>query len=116
MHEQTAQDMLQAGTGFMQSLSEAINKLQASSYKENLVPKYDHFECRCGEIQIYPQDFVVDKVVRFENTSDPDDQSVLFAISSPKKGIKGLYVDSYGSHHDDLSALMLKHLTDHQDS
>lgn len=112
MHEQAAEDMLQAGTGFMQSLSEAITKLQASSYKENLVPHYDHFECRNGDIQLYPQDFVVDKMLRFENTSDPDDQSVLFAISSPTKAIKGLYVDSYGSHHDDLSAAMLHNLSE----
>lgn len=114
MHEQKAQDILQAGTGFMLSLTEAINKLQASSYKENLVPKYDHFECRMGAIQLYPQDFVVDKVVRFENTSDPDDQAVLFAISSPSKNIKGLYVDSYGSQHDELNRSMLRNLTDHK--
>lgn len=110
MKEKIANDILKAGTGFMQNLTEAIRKLEEAHYKENLVACYDHFECQVGKVKIFPEDFVIDKVMRFENTSDPDDQSVLYAITAPQKDIKGIYIESYGTYHESFSEPMLKHL------
>jgi hypothetical protein len=101
---------LQAGTGAILTLSQVIRKLQEKGYPENLIPNYDHLACRSNEIELYPGDIVVDEMVRFENTSDPDDQSILYAISSPTKNIKGLYVDSYGLYHDELSIALIQKL------
>lgn len=112
MKEQKANDILKAGTGFMQTLTEAIRKMEEFDYKENLVACYDHFECRNSSLKIYPDDFIIDRAMRFDNSSDPDDQSVLYAISSPSMGLKGLYVDSYGTYHESLSKDMLQSLTD----
>ncbi len=36
-------------------------------------------------------------VVRFEGTSDPSDESVIFALCSPE-GERGLFVATYGPH------------------
>ena len=108
--EHTSKEALQAGTGFMASLTDAIKKYSDLGYTENLIPKIDHLEARSGELKFYPDDLVVDKVVRFENTSDPDDQSILYVISFPKSGHKGLYVDSYGTYHDELSHKMIETL------
>ena len=99
----TNKDMLEAGTGEMVSLSEGIRKWESLGYTENLIPAEDHLSCQMGKIELYPDDIKVDYIIRFENTSDPDDQSILYAISSPSKGVKGLYVDSYGVYHDELS-------------
>ena len=109
---QTLKHISQAGTGFMASLSETIRQLEKEGYDENLSVKYDHFACPRGGVELFPEEFEVDKVVRFENTSDPDDQSILYAISSPEKDIKGLYVESYGLYHEELSPKMLKKLSD----
>lgn len=97
------EDELKAGTGFMLQLHEGINYLRKLGYVENLTSHYDHFECRSGEIKLMPSDFSVDGMMRFENTSDPDDQSILYAISSNDGKTKGAYVDSYGLYHEDLS-------------
>lgn len=94
----------------MTSLADTIHKWEQRGYTENLVPRRDHFAVRSGEVEIFPKEFVVDKVVRFDNSSDPDDQAILYAISVPTKNIKGIYVDSYGSYHDDLSSEMLKRI------
>lgn len=102
--------MLESGTGCMVSLSHTIRKLQEQGYVENLVPAFDHFACRSGQIKITPDILVVDKMVRFENASDPDDQAILYAISSAAMGVKGLYVDSYGVYHDELSPQILMSL------
>lgn len=111
MNEQfTSLDILEAGTGFMTSLSEMIRKLEGLGYIENLGQRGNHFECQTGKVKIFPEDFVVDKMYRFENTSDPDDTAIIYAISSAKMGIKGVYIESYGIYQDDLSPEMLERL------
>ncbi len=94
----------QAGTGFMLSLTDAVKHFEAKGYDKNLTQKFDHFECDDGQVKLYPADFIVDDVFRYENTSDPDDQAILFAISSVTYKIKGIYIDSFGLYHNDLSA------------
>lgn len=112
-YQQETLDILEAGTGFMLSLSEALRLLEKKGYAENLSAKIDHFECRSGQFKLYPQDFCVDGIIRFENTSDPDDQSILYAVSAPAHGLKGIYVESYGIHQDELSREMIERLKDH---
>lgn len=108
----TAQDVMKAGTGFVASLPDTLRALQAKGYTENLTAKFDHFESQMGKIKIYPQDMSVDEVVRFENASDPDDNSILFAIRS-NDGVKGVFVDSFGVYHTELSPDLDRKLKDH---
>lgn len=107
------QDVLKAGTGFMVGLADTLRKIQGKGYEENLTSKVDHFEARSGEIKLYPVDFKVDEIVRFENTSDPDDQAILYAVSSDSKGIKGVFVESFGLYNDELSPEMNERLKQH---
>lgn len=111
-HNQTElpDDMIKAGTGEMQCLAEAIKLLQKKGYTTNLTLAYDHFKTEDGKIKLYPKDIFFDEVMRFENTSDPDDQSILYAISSTNDGIKGTYIESYGLYHEDISPLIIKRL------
>lgn len=114
METERSNDILEAGTGFMVSLSDAIHNLVKQGYTENLTLKVDHFECGDGKYKIYTQEFEVDKVLRFENTSDPDDQSILYAISVPKHGIKGLYIEAYGIYQDEQSPDMIEKFKHHR--
>ena len=96
---------------------EAMAEWEERGYTENLVLKGDHFEINDGEISIYPEEFEVDAIVRFENTSDPDDQSILYAISSSKHGIKGLFLESFGLYNEDISSVITEKLKEaHRDS
>lgn len=113
MFENKTKDVLRAGTGFMMQLSEALQYMKEDGYVENLIPCYDHFEARSGEIRLDPEDIVIDDIFRFENASDPDDQSIAYAISSRKSDVKGVYVESYGLYHDELSQAMIRKLQDH---
>ena len=110
----TTKDVLKAGTGFMMPLVEELHRLKEDGYTENLIPCFDHLSCRSGEIEMKPDEFNVDAIFRFENTSDPDDQSIAYAISCPKAGIKGVYVESYGLYHDELSPEMMEKLKEHE--
>jgi hypothetical protein len=61
------------------------------SYDFNLTP--DCLECASLNLQLHPEDFHVDETYRFEGMSNPDDNSILFAISS-KGRIRGILVDA----------------------
>ena len=104
------EDQMKAGTGFMRSLTDAILDLQKKGYVENLVPCYDHLTCQSGAIRMYPREFFIDEMMRFENSSDPGDQSILYAITCDSRNLKGLYIESYGTYHDELSEGMIERI------
>lgn len=106
-------EMLQAGTGFMQQLPETLKGLEKLGYTANLTPKVDHFECKLGKQKLYPGNFVIDKIARFDSTSDPDGQSILYAVSSNDSKIKGVYVESFGPQSIELSDDMVEALKNH---
>lgn len=108
--ETKAKDMHQAGTGLMLSLSEGITYYQKLGYTANIVPAFDHFNINDGKFRLNPADIILNNIMRFENSSDPDDQSILCAISSKDNTVRGLYVDSFGAYHDELSKEMLEAL------
>jgi hypothetical protein len=94
---------------YYNTLSEALNDLKKRGYSEDFNLKSDFIECPSLELQLHPENFAVDEYHRFEGMSNPDDNSIVFAISS-KDGIKGTLVDAYGMYADSLSDAMIKKL------
>ena len=91
------------------TLSEAINDLQANGYTYDFNLKPECLHCASLNIEIHPEDFVVDQFFRFEGMSSTDDNSILYAISS-NDGLKGLLVDAYGMYAENISETMRKKL------
>jgi hypothetical protein len=75
----------------MDTLSEAIRRLQADGYTGNWFANSDHdLECdQTGEV-LDPADVQIDHILRFEGQSDPGDMTILFALRSPS-GDRGIY-------------------------
>lgn len=111
--KKTSKDELKSGTGFMESLTDAIKKAEGKGYTKNLSAKLDHLECDMGKIKLFPKDFDVDKMKRFDVSSDPADQSAMYLISSKDQKIKGVFVESYGQGQTELSQEMLEKFMDH---
>ncbi len=63
-----------------------------------------------------PEDFKIVKVYRFEGASNPDDQSVLYAISSSKFEVKGVLVNGYGISADIVTDAIIAKLKTHEDA
>ena len=91
-------------------LSEALRDLKLRGYSQdfNLHPEW--IECPPLKLRLAPEEFHIDEVHRFEGMTNPDDSSVLYAISSTS-GIKGVLVDAYGVYSNAISSVMLKKLT-----
>lgn len=91
------------------TLSEAINDLKKRGYKEDFNLHNDRVGCAALELQWHPENFSVDEYHRFEGMSNPDDNSIVFAISSTD-GVKGTLLDAYGMYAENLTDAMIKKL------
>jgi len=95
---------------FYETLVEAVAALRTEGYTEDFDLRSDCIDCRDATLRLFPHEFEIDKVFRFYGPSDPDDESILYAISSESLGIKGLLVNGYGVSADPLTAEMIKKL------
>lgn len=90
----------------MDTLSEVMTILRGRGYTDDLTLESSCLSC--GECKLNPDEFVIDKVYRFEGESNPDDEASLYAISSEKHGVKGLLVNGAGIYTDELTDDMLR--------
>ena len=91
------------------TLSQALQGLREQGYTEdfNLTPQC--LECPSLKLQVYPETFTVDSYYRFEGPSNPDDNSIVYAISAPN-GLKGVLVDGYGIYSTNMNPEMARKL------
>ncbi|MFI5195460.1 MAG: phosphoribosylpyrophosphate synthetase [Chitinophagales bacterium] len=94
----------------MTTITEVINKLRADGYTEDFNLQQNCLVCRNGHYTVFHNEFVIDKVYRFEGGSDPADEATVYAISSPRYGIKGVLVNGAGIYTDELTDEMLESL------
>lgn len=92
------------------TLSETMNELQKEGYTEDFNLRQNCIECRNGELRLFADEFKVDKFFRFEGASNPDDEAILYAISSNSKNLKGVLVNAYGIYSDPVTDEMLEKL------
>ncbi len=92
------------------TLTEILNKLKAEGYTVDFNLQDNCLVCQGNSLQIDPEDFVVDRHFRFEGNSDPDDQAIVYAISSEKHGLKGVLVNGYGIYSDDRNDRIMAHI------
>jgi hypothetical protein len=93
-----------------ENVLEAINGLKALGYTEDFNLKQNCIECRNGQYIIFHNEFEIDNYFRFEGDSNPEDQSILYAISSEKYNLKGILINSYGIYSDPISDEMVDKL------
>jgi len=83
--------------GEMTSLSEVINALAEQGYTLDFNLKSSQINNGENPLQEFPEQFLIDKHYRFEGESDPDDEAIVYAISSVDGKIKGILVNGYGT-------------------
>jgi hypothetical protein len=91
------------------TVTDTLDSLKREGYVLDFNLKPECLECISPNIKLYPNDFVIDKFYRFEGASNPDDNAIVYAISS-KDGFKGTLVDAYGVYADSLNTAMIEKL------
>ncbi len=94
----------------MTTMTEVITALRKDGYVEDFNLQQNCMQCRNGHFSVFHDEFVIDKVYRFEGDSDPADEATVYAISCPKYGIKGILVNGAGIYTDELTDEMLESL------
>lgn len=96
------------------TLSQAINGLKQEGYTLDFNLEKDFLKCTKNTASLSADDFEIDAVFRYEGESDPDDESVLYAISSPKYNVKGLLVNAFGIYSEGASDALIAKLRRHE--
>jgi len=79
----------------MESLSQALERLAKAGYTETFVAK-ENGKLQDNAHNLYDaQEFAVDETVRFEGSTDLDEESAVFALTHPS-GVKGTLVVVFG--------------------
>ena len=94
----------------MTTLTEVLDHLQREGYTTDFNLKDNCLECHGNLLQIFPNEFSVDKHYRFEGMTDPGDEAIIYAISSEKHGVKGTLVNGYGTSSSALTHEMVQAL------
>lgn len=79
----------------MDTLGQRMRQLHDAGWTEQLSVSDGGLRCDGAGCWAAPEDVVVDQVYRFEGLSDPDDQSILYAITLPC-GHRGALPAAYG--------------------
>lgn len=97
------------------TLSEAVNDLIKRGYTTDflLQEEKDCLICRQTATELSPEEFIIDEVHRFDEMTDPADETILFAISSKKNDLKGLVINSFGADFGYRSSKLVEHLKIH---
>lgn len=90
--------------------AEAINDLVSKGYDHNFNLKDEELYCHTNDTSLQPDEFQIDEVHRFEGDTNPDDEVVVYAISSPSANIKGILVNAYGVYAESVSAELVEKL------
>ena len=96
--------------GEMTTLSEVINVLVSRGYKVDFNLKDDQIQEKGHDIQKIPHNFLIDGFYRFEGASNPEDESIVYAISSIEGDVKGVLVNGYGISSDPYTEELIRKL------
>jgi len=95
------------------TLSEAVNDLQSRGYSDDLKLSEHGLICGARGLSLDPAEFEIDEFHRFEGNSDPEDQSIVYAISSRDHGVKGILVNAYGMDASAMTQELVRKLATH---
>jgi hypothetical protein len=86
------------------NLVEATNDLMKRGYTENLSLEGDTIDDKDKNIHMTADDIEIDEFYRFEGASNPDDMSIVYAVTSKKYNLKGILVNAFGTYANNSSS------------
>jgi hypothetical protein len=92
------------------TLLDAINGLQSEGYTEDFNQKIGLLKKLQATDHLQQNEYVIDKHFRFDECSDPSNQSIIYAITSNIDGTKGILVNGYGIYSEQRSNLILERM------
>jgi quercetin dioxygenase-like cupin family protein len=95
------------------TLSETINGLKKDDYTIDFNIQGGCLVGKNANLILLPEEFRIDKTYRFEGETNPEDQSILYAISSDRFNLKGILVNGYGISSEAVTQKLIEKLNTH---
>ncbi|MEO6722590.1 MAG: hypothetical protein ABIN67_19625 [Ferruginibacter sp.] len=93
---------------YLKSLNECLDKMVSEGFTENFTVDDNRLKALSSGKEYGPGDVHIKNFFRFEGQSDPDDNSIMYAIETTD-GTKGTIVDAYGAYADpDISPFIIE--------
>ena len=83
---------------------EAIQDLNKRGYTSNLSLEGDTIDDEDRDIKMTADDIEIDEFYRFEGPSNPDDMSIVYAVTSKKYNLKGVLINAFGTYANNSSS------------
>ncbi|MDP9077586.1 MAG: phosphoribosylpyrophosphate synthetase [Bacteroidota bacterium] len=96
------------------NLVEATNDLMKRGYTENLSLEGDTVDDKDKNIHMTADDIEIDEFYRFEGASNPDDNAIVYAVTSKKYNLKGVLINAFGTYANTSSSAILAKLNHDQ--
>jgi hypothetical protein len=96
----------------METLARAIERLTAAGFRHDFRAERGGLRAVGTDCIHEPEALVIEEVLRFEGATDPQDESMLFALHCTTHDARGTYVVAFGPAMDALDAEMIHRLTD----
>ncbi|CAA7193961.1 phosphoribosylpyrophosphate synthetase [Chryseobacterium potabilaquae] len=91
---------------------QALKDLKQRGFDMDFSLLSDCLYCASKSLKLKPEDFTVLETHRFESIdSSPDNNAVIYAISSTDGKNKGVLVDAYGTYAEEMTHEMAKKLS-----
>lgn len=94
----------------MKTLTEVMARLREKHYIHDFEVSHHKLICKETGECFDSLDMTIDKTYRFEGDSNPDDMSVLFAMTS-NTGTKGILIDAFGTYSNADISEFIKQVT-----
>jgi len=104
--------MTMANETDMETLSQATQRLAAAGYTDDFRAEDGGLRAIEHDCVHAPETLVIDEIHRFEGVSDPQDESMLFALRCPDHDVRGTYVVAFGPDVGARDADMVRRLDD----
>ncbi|MDQ3019361.1 MAG: phosphoribosylpyrophosphate synthetase [Bacteroidota bacterium] len=93
----------------MNTLTETIEKFKAKQFIHDFCVKETLLMCEGTKESFRPEDVVIERTGRYEGDSNPDDMSVIYAITT-NTGTQGVLIDAYGTYANPQIAEFIKNI------
>lgn len=96
------------------TVSQAVNDLIKRGYTADFnITQEDTLYCSKTNKSLSPEEFKIDELYRFDGDTNPDDEMIVYAISSEIKDVKGILINAYGTYADTKVYRVIKYLSTH---
>ncbi len=92
-------------------ISETVRYLKSKGYITEFKLNSSFLESSSTSIRLSTEDFTIDLVFQFDSYLNPNDEAIIYAISSKRFGIKGLFLDTYTENCQPVSLQMIEKLS-----